>query len=284
MGVPEEWPIPVDVILRFAVHLKDTGLSVRTIRGRLAALAFYSRAGGFIDHTSDFRVRRVLEGWAREAPPLPDSRLPVSDVVLQRMLPTLSAICTTPFETVLFQTAFTVAFFAATRISELLPKSKSDKSQRAIQVDDVTIGEEGMSVRFRCSKTDQLRRGQAIFLNRAPLGQICPVGSLERYLRVRPPVAGSLFVHASGVPLTQFQFLAVFKKAVMKVGLSPDHFSTHSFRIGAATAAATYGLPSAIVRKVGRWRSRVCNTYIRRQASDKLAGYLRGSPADTTTD
>ncbi|XP_042299830.1 uncharacterized protein LOC121917774 isoform X1 [Sceloporus undulatus] len=97
-----------------------------------------------MDNTSDFRVRRVLEGWAREAPPLPDSRLPVSEVVLQRILPTLSAICSTPFETVLFQTAFTVAFFAATRISELLPKSKSDKSQRAIQVDNITIGEKGV--------------------------------------------------------------------------------------------------------------------------------------------
>ena len=48
----------------------------------------------------------------------------------------------------------------------------------------------------------------------------------------------------------------------MAVGLPYQHFAGHSFRIGAATAAAKAGLEDSTIRALGRWNSAAFLTYI----------------------
>lgn len=45
-GMPyiQSWPILVDHVLHYGVHLKQKGLAVSTIKGRLSALAFARNA------------------------------------------------------------------------------------------------------------------------------------------------------------------------------------------------------------------------------------------------
>lgn len=55
----------------------------------------------------------------------------------------------------------------------------------------------------------------------------------------------------------------VFKKCVALGGYDPDSFSSHSFRIGAATEAARVGLSQESIKRIGRWDSDRFRLYIR---------------------
>ncbi|XP_052788854.1 uncharacterized protein LOC128223621 [Mya arenaria] len=92
---------------------------------------------------------------------------------------------------------------------------------------------------------------------------VCPVSSLVQYLRVRPKVAGPLFCHFDGSPVTRYQFTSVLKKALRDAGLDYTRFSSHSFRIGAATTAALKGISAEQIQRAGRWCSQAVRRYIR---------------------
>lgn len=70
-------------------------------------------------------------------------------------------------------------------------------------------------------------------------------------------------MHQDGLSLSQFQFVAVFKKCLEALGLGDQKFSSHSFRIGAATEAVRWGLDEAAVKRIGRWESRRFKSYVR---------------------
>lgn len=48
------------------------------------------------------------------------------------------------------------------------------------------------------------------------------------------------------------------------------NFSSHSFRVGAATVAARNGVPDHLIQALGRWTSNAYQAYIR-TPSDALA-------------
>lgn len=82
-------------------------------------------------------------------------------------------------------------------------------------------------------------------------------------MSVRPLCHGSFFIHADFSPLTRFQFSAILSSCLKKLNLSGFHFTSHSFRIGAATTANHLGFFPADLRRVGRWYSDRYNSYVR---------------------
>ena len=46
-------------------------------------------------------------------------------------------------------------------------------------------------------------------------------------------------------------------------GYNSRHYSSHNFRIGAATAAALAGMPDHAIQLLGRWKSDTFKRYIR---------------------
>lgn len=95
---------------------------------------------------------------------------------------------------------------------------------------------------------------------------------MREFVKIRPSGEGTLFCHFDKSPLTKYQFNAVIKKALSVCGLQGLRFTSHSFRIGAATTAFELGVPQEDIQRMGRWRSDSVFSYIRPVQASILPG------------
>ena len=85
------------------------------------------------------------------------------------------------------------------------------------------------------------------------------------YLSLRGQSPGPLFLLSSGQPLSRTLLTHWLKDIFAAAGIQGP-FSSHSFRIGAATVAARMGVPDHLIQAVGRWNSDAYKLYIRTPA------------------
>ena len=125
-----------------------------------------------------------------------------------------------------------------------------------------------MRLQIKASKTDPFRKGAFIHigLGRPPL---CAVNSVMSYLTHRGNVPGPLFLFQNGQPLSR-SYLTDWLRQILASANIPGNFSSHSFRIGAATVAARNGVPDHLIQALGRWSSSTYQLYIR-TPSESLA-------------
>lgn len=125
-------PPTVDELTHYCVDLQSQGLAVKSICGHLATIAFASKAKGWVDHSGDFRLRKMLESWARESQTTHDDRQSISLQVLSGLLQALQGICKSEYKVKLFHLDALVAFFGALRISELVARSHTEQHVTAL--------------------------------------------------------------------------------------------------------------------------------------------------------
>ena len=267
VGFDNHWPAPVDHVVAFIAHLSLSGKAASTISSYSAALAYYHKINGWADPTDNFIVRKLKEGCRRQGDHA-DVRRPVTVPLLSRMVSALQSVCSSSFEVSLFKAAFVTAFFGFLRVGEFTAASKAADTTRILALGDTWFeGEDlsGMVIRIRFSKTDQQGVSVSLRFHARDDPFLCPVASTLDYVRRRPPGDGPLFIHFDKTPLTTFQFSQVMKKCLSIMGIPPDEFSSHSFRIGAATSAAISGVPVSVIKEMGRWKSAAFQLYIRPQ-------------------
>ena len=116
-------------------------------------------------------------------------------------------------------------------------------------------------VHIKCSKTDPFCVGCDIYVGRGN-SLICPVVALVNFLALRGPSPGPLFCYVDGHPLTQQQLSSTVQAILNSTGYHGS-YSGHSFRIGAATTTASWGVPDHLIKTLGRWSSDAYQLYIR---------------------
>lgn len=255
------WPVPVDDILSFMGHLVNEQLSHSSVACYLAGLSFYSKLHGFVDNTQAFIVRKMLDGIKRSQGIKKDTRLPITTDLLHVILGVLPSVCKSLYELLLFKAAFTLAFFGLLRISELALTNKN--SSHTISITDISFNNGMLQVCVPSSKTDQFARGKIISIQPQSDKTLCPLSSVQTYLSSRPIVAGPLFCHLDGTPLTRYQLVSVLKKSLNVAGINQTRYSSHSFRIGAATSLSKAGFSDDTIMQAGRWKSLAYKRYIR---------------------
>ena len=216
---------------------------------------------GSEDITQSLIVNRLLEGINRSKPKIKDARLPITRDMLKGILASLPLVCRSIYEPNLFQAAFSIAFHGLLRIGELVVNNGDVR--HIVSVSDVTFERCHLGIHLPSSKTDQLGIGSVIILDQQQDENICPCNLLKIDLKGRPSVQGPLFCHLDGKSLTRYQFVSILKKALNWAGISDKGFSSHSFRIGAATSLAMEGVPVSRIMQLDRCKYKACKGYIR---------------------
>ncbi len=255
-------------MVQFIAFLSVNKYAPTSIATYVSGIASTLRLSGSPDITKHFIIKRLLDG-CRRLNSRRDARRPITLLILQRIVPALDSVCSSHFEACLFRTAFLLAFFGFLRVGELTATSKDAASP--LRQSDVSLQIEPagqvviLNVRF--SKTDQFGKGCFIVI---PVfsqagNLLCPVRATERFLCMRTCTSqgDNFLTHFDGTPVTRAQFTAVLQRALAFVGLKDQRFTSHSFRIGAATSAAMAGLPESVIQTMGRWKSNVYRRYIR---------------------
>ncbi|CAC5374248.1 unnamed protein product [Mytilus coruscus] len=181
----------------------------------------------------------------------------------------LRSVCNSQYETILFSSAFSLAYFAMLRVSELAINSRTDESGHALKCEDITFDKSNsqteLHVKICSSKTDQKHTSITLIIQSHADSNICPITLLQSYLQVRfSGVNGSneLYTHFNGLALTKYQFCSLLQKCLGFCEL-PFHIRSHSFRIERATDMAKNGVKDDIIKQCGRWSSVAYLRYIR---------------------
>nr|XP_055059785.1 uncharacterized protein LOC129443304 [Misgurnus anguillicaudatus] len=208
----------------------------------------------------------LLKGIQRSQPTRPDTRQPITLDILNKCIRTLRTGYQ-PLNTARTLNAmFILAFFGFLRCSELAITSKFNPRNNPTISDLSVLDGETISFLIKQSKTDQTKKGHFIYIFNLP-SPIHPYQSVQAYLQWRSSQAKSpaepLFIDESNKPVTRFWFQKHLKSVLQQSGFPTERFSSHSFRIGAATTAAQKGLSQHQIQALGRWSSDAFQSYIR---------------------
>lgn len=258
-------PTNENVLCYFVTFLSQS-VQFDTIKCYLAAVRDLHIRNGFSFDVEKFQqlqytlrgIKRYLGHGKRVRHPISISHLEFFHAIL---LPHLAP----DIDNAMIWASFCLAFFGFMRISEFTCNG-SFSADIHLAVSDVDLlpnfeQPTSMQVFLKSSKTDQFRKG--ISLNIGKSGSaICAVDSMKQYLSKRKPPFGPLFVYKNGKPLTKVSFTAELRRLLANIGLKPNEFASHSFRRGAATAAAAAGMPPWLIQTLGRWSSDCFKRYI----------------------
>lgn len=93
-------------------------------------------------------------------PPRSDKRRPIMLPILSSLYSLFPVLCSSPFESALFQAISALMFFRAFRPSDLICSSTFDLSDRAMEFRDVLLSLELFHLCLHRSKTDQRPTGR----------------------------------------------------------------------------------------------------------------------------
>ena len=266
-----------DQLIRFAVYLRvGRGLQPSTVRAYLGTLyAWHTRRfGEMLPGFEAVRLRAVLKGMRRLAPkPTEATRRGVRPQLLARALRECleTGVVGGAAEAAAIAAIMSVGFCGFLRVGEYATKSGRGYDDRRLPVwMDVTFWTDGASGRQAATLMIEPRKkpGSLGWGKTAPVtlrdgSLLTPASDLKRLHALRRPLPTDPLFVLDGRPVTDRQVTQILRWLMQRVGERPASFSSHSLRIGAATAAMAAGVAPDVIKKLGRWDSDVALVYQR---------------------
>ena len=262
-------PMPASeaTVLRFVADQVRRGYSAAAISARLAGVRQWHVRHGAAWAGRTERVRVALRGAATLPRPSRPQRLAATPGHLRALRRALRSSGLQEVDRAAVWSAVLLGFFGALRGSEYLsPAAHSFDRRRTCQWRHVALLPDRLELQLPASKTDQLYAGTLVSLPRLH-GSICPVRALEQYRRLQPHALPTqpLFSRSSGAFCTPGWVNGVLRRAALS---DTGRVTTHSLRIGFATAAAAAGVSDSVIQVSGRWRG---SSYLRYVRGPRLA-------------
>ncbi|XP_067314705.1 uncharacterized protein [Pseudorasbora parva] len=260
-------------ITSFISYLNSTkNLQVSSIKGYLSGIQFFHKLAFGLPspEISNSQTSMLIKGIQKTQPTHPDARQPITLDILTKCISTLRRGYHSTNTARTLDAMFILAFFGFLRSSEITITSTFNPKLHPTISDLAVLDNETISYFIKQSKTDQMKKGHSIYIFNLP-SPIQPYQSLLAYLHFRSSqtklFSEPLFTDDTNRPVTRFWFQKHLKSILILSGISADNFSSHSFRIGAATTAAQKGLSQHQIQKLGCWSSEAFKSYIRSNRS-----------------
>lgn len=235
-------PLPAssESVQLYLVDLLRQGRKILTAERRLSAIAHYHRDSGH--EFSRKEASALLDAARRHRPEQKRQVLPLTVSDLRKIAAQL--VRDGSDRAVRDRALLVIGMGSALRRCNI----------SALDFEDVEFQPQGLVIRVRKEKNDQIGKGRLIGLPRGRHAATCPVRSLRAWLRVRGKGPGPLFIHTAEVRRTGHDgrirpsyVCRIVQDAVAKIGLDPALYGGHSLRAGFVTAAAESGASELLI-------------------------------------
>ena len=180
-------------------------------------------------------------------------RRPITVKELEFLHAALRPQFTNSIDNVMLRAVFTLAFFGFLRCSEFTSNCPFDATYHLCRT-DITfhpniLHAESYDVVIKRSQIDPFRRGCRLTIGSSH-NKLCTVRAMKTCLLQSPSEQPlhPLLKFKSGDPLTRTALTSHLRRLLQCCGLDEKLYASHSFRIGAATANGSAGLPSWPIR------------------------------------
>ena len=174
---------------------------------------FFHKHEEFPDPTSTFLVARALKGVSKDN----NTRtrlLPISRSLLHSILDKLVFLFSSPYEYYLYRCLFLLAYYCCLLAGEAVVSTHPQAPQHTLQLLSFSqfsnSSHSTFTIRFSSYKHS---REQVTFVLEATSTTNCPVQAFADYTKLRSSVAGPIFLHSPGVPLSRKDFFPAFTSA-----------------------------------------------------------------------
>ncbi|PJE77718.1 hypothetical protein CI610_03353 [invertebrate metagenome] len=258
-------PTTVGTLVYFIAHLSQQKMAAATVSTYTAAIGYINRLAGHPDPTQSFIVKKILTSIQRGSY-RPDTRLPITPNILNKLVHSLPHIASSHYQACMLKAMYLLAFHAFLRVGEItINKSTS----HVLQFDDAKIILAGsrpstLELTFRSFKGHYNIRPVTLAIHaKSQELSTCPVTALYQYIQLRGVLPGPLFTFPGNIPVSYQHFSLCLRNSLIQAGFQPNQYTSHSFRIGAASTAAATGVPDEEIQQMGRWKSLAFKRYIR---------------------
>lgn len=248
-------PATQETLAQWVAELADVGIGTATIEQGIAAVRRLHRERDFAGRPDTTLALKVLRGELNTRGGTQKRRVaPVTLPVLKSVLhQERFGTDWRPHPAIAERDAcmFTLGIAGMLRRSELA----------ALQLEEVTVNDEGLILWIASSKTDKMSRGAEVVIPRGQNPATDPVRQFETWRDRLGTDTGPLLRAVGkagriGGPLDPSgrDVARRVKLAVEYAGMNPDLYSGHSLRAGGATIAHLGGASLLEIMQQGRWR------------------------------
>ena len=260
-------PATENVIMMYATHLYKRGVKFSTIKVYLSAVRHMHIINGYTNPMcNNDRLHLCMRSLQYKCEN-PTEKLPITHAILER----ISKYLGNSHDHQLLWSAMTLGFFGLLRAAEFTAPSQSRFDPNVhLLVKDVSFrtsdnGQCFISVMVKDSKTDKIGKGYLIHIG-CTSKPVCAVCSMKSYLNCKPSPIDMLlplYRFQNGAFLTKSLLVSTTRTYIALIGINPDNYTGHSYRVGGATTAAEAGLNEWEIKLMGRWSSEAYQRYIK---------------------
>lgn len=257
----EEW------LVEFVAKLDSQKKSYHVIQRDIYALKSWHTDVGMDAKGFGTQLERILRGVKRlRGIPAPQATLPIQLPLLRKMLMQLPLVHQ-GVNLQMYQAAFTLAFACFLRSGEIVHGPFMPQFHLSVGSVVFAGNYSYAIITLPASKSDPFRQGVKMVAP-ATGGIECPVLALRAITQHRS-ASLPLFHNTATQTFNRSQFIKTVHKCLSLCNVSPNGFSGHSFRRGAATWASRVGFTEEEIKVLGRWNSDCVRRYIDRTAEQR---------------